>query len=327
MVLCNCRNIVNLTVRHCNLGGALDRNRCLLTPLQRLIATTTDLCTKVSERKSAPGGENQANNQWIESTVAVLAGELSLLGPGGIGSEDQDDREAWLSSALAVRLLVPLTAKEWGNGHPHETSSEFCVTLARHVSQRALDCSPEDWDRNVSQILEKLSLSKDRSILTGWQALASSCFVLSSLLQNENLFSTEKARCLALVEMSHSFLQVGLNLLGNRLAGLQLKNNDDGDDEDDCSHDDIEDHAQTEKKMEANAIFDLFEILEATTKEIGAIAQKQALTSPHLRRVNYQMTCIRQFFRLEKPFFQTRQPDAPVVQSNLHDFFANKATP
>ena len=242
----------------------------------------------------------------MEKTAGMITARLSKLGPGAPGSEDHDDGEAWLASSLAIRLTNQPLLQE-------EASATFAVHLALQFFKRALAYTDEEWSQYVQKLLNNLSLPNVAAGATiRWQALASSYFALSRV-SKQTMCPENSAKILAIVDVSHSCLNAGLSLFDERLFGEEA-------DEDGFS--DYKD--SDELNVESCALHDLFAMFEAKMQDIENISQKQALAAPHLRRVNFQVTCMRHYFRIEKSSFKSRQRESTATQSTLHSFFPSK---
>ena len=249
----------------------------------------------------------------MTKTVEIVDTELSRLGPGDLDSEDSDDVSAWLSCSLAVRLTNQLSKS-------NKASTKFTLHLAFQVIKRVLNITEEGWSNDIQKLLDVLSLAQNRvSTTMRWHALASSYLALCTLLQQQEKFSEHSAKCLAIVDLSQSCLHAGLVLFDDRLVCRNSKDDKDGDIEN------IENENEEDQiAFESNALHNLFVMFETKAQDIERLSQKLALTHPHLRRVNFQVTCMRQFFRIQKSLFKTNNRESSVAQSTLKDFFTLK---
>lgn len=228
---------------------------------------------------------------------------LSQLGPGALGAEDADDKEAWFCQSRAIRMIMASSVQVDDNNF---SCCELSICLAAKVIKAALHVS--DWNADVLSTLKKWDLSQELLDSRRWQALASSSLTLSKLSSNFPKNTNEEGpKSMAIVEISHLCLQAAMVMFGTHFEqqGL-LKANDD-------------DELDEPNAKELECIYLAFEQLEQQLLDLASKSNTHIMGNAHFLRLNYYVHGMRQYPRLEKLSFKSKPTVA--MQSSLDDFF------
>ena len=257
----------------------------------------------------------KSNPIWMTNSANCIISNLMKLGPGEENAEDKDDVEAWLCLSLAVRVVLPLTnSQTCFSARLQRDPARFAIQFSLLILQRGLDNVddggiPSWWDRALASVLSKWKVPSEITKKDRWHGVAASILALERLSTDSNNILKNSPKCLAFVDVATSCLQASLILF--QLSNLFENDNDD----DEYRHLD-EENEKPEATAEISALFAALETLESLSNLVASLTRRDAMNNSHLRRVNYQLNCMRQYCSIKKAWFRLQSPNT-VLQGTL----------
>lgn len=144
--------------------------------------------------------------KWMKTTAASVLQDLSDLGPGEDGADDDDDKNAWLCHPATIGILP--------NGTKDVCSNRFKALLALRTLETLL--GTENFTKKTETILSEsgnTSLSHEAASSLTWLAIFAPLVAFTELIRPENDISKDGPRCLATVKCAVLSFESGMILL------------------------------------------------------------------------------------------------------------------
>jgi hypothetical protein len=250
--------------------------------LQRIISNLLEM---VAAKRDVLFSAKDNHIQWMKTTAKGILRNLSDLGPGDPGSEDNNDNKAWLCHSLILRLFSSVDS----NDEPSQPLNQFKAVLSIRALEICLKV--DDMTKKVKSVLNEtgnlsiLGQAESSSILgqaessLRWLSVTSTYAALVEIDMADDDIAMDGPRCLATVECSFAAFQAGMLLLSGSSGWGSA--------------------AEYGEEAQAGAIAHMVGLLELQCQQLCKRVAPMA-NNPHFRRVDYNLICCRQQYRFMK---------------------------
>lgn len=273
----------------------------LLSHLQIVVVALIDLVAK----QHADSPKDLA--LWMQKTASATMEGLGDLGPGTEGSEDEDDEEAWLCYAGAVRVIP----KESVGAFHNTAIQRFKTELALRAAEALLP-KTQSIESKVAVVLDEMGngpLATLASKSTCWLAITAAYAGLIEIdIQGDNI-TKDAPRCLSTVQCLFMAYEGGMSLLEDNDPGAAGSG------------------AEYGSMEQAKAFLDFVGPFDTLCSQLSRRFTNLA-TNAHFRHADYVLMCFHHYnFHMKKKVsYRAGNHDGSgeVKQAKVSSFFAAK---